>query len=74
MKPGNSENKMKDMEHRAEEFMSFTIEVCEEHLEYGRAPLTPPQKALAAAALGVRQSISTFLAVSKIPGKEGREE
>jgi len=63
----NSGNNMNRMEHRAEEFVSLAFEVCEERLSYGRAPLTAPQKALAAAAMGVQQSITTFLAVSKIP-------
>ena len=70
----NSGNNMKHMEHRAEEFVSLALEVCEERLAYGRAPLTAPQKALAAAAMGVQQSITTFLAVSKIPDETGSEE
>jgi hypothetical protein len=57
---------VKNMEHRAEEFVTLTFEMCEERLAFGRAPLTIPQKALAAAAMGVEQSIKTFLAVSKI--------
>jgi len=63
----NGGNDMKSMEHRAEEFVSLAFEVCEERLATRRAPLTAPQKALAAAAMGVKQSISTFLAVSRIP-------
>jgi len=64
----NGDSSLKAMEHRAEELMTLTIEVCEERLAFGKAQMNAPKKALAEAAMGVRQSIKTFLAVSKIPG------
>ena len=67
MKRDHDGNNMKDMEYHAKEFVSLTLEVCEERLALGRTSLTAPQKALAEAAIGVQQSIKTFLAVSKIP-------
>jgi len=74
MNQNNSGNKSENMEHRAEEFVTLTFEVCEERLAYGHTPLTAPQEALAAAAMGVQQSIKTFLAVSKIPDETTGEE
>jgi hypothetical protein len=65
---------MKGIEHRAEECVSLAFGVCEERLASGRTPLTAPQKALAAAAMGVQQSIKTFLAVSKIPDEASSGE
>ena len=74
MNQNNSGNSRKNMEEHAEEFVTLTFEVCEERLAYGHTPLTAPQEALAAAAMGVQQSIKTFLAVSKIPDETaGRE-
>jgi len=70
MNQNNSGNSRKNMEEHAEEFVTQTFEWCEERLAAGRTPLTAPQKALAAAAMGVQQSIKTFLAVSEIPEEE----
>ena len=55
-----------DVEHYAEELVTRTFKMCEKRLASARA-LTAPQKALSAAAMGVQQSVETFLAVSKIP-------
>jgi len=74
MKRDHDGYNMKDMEYHAKEFVSLTLEVCEERLAFGHTSLTAPQKALAEAAMGVQQSIKTFLAVSKIPDETGSEE
>jgi len=60
------------MENRAEELVALTFELCEERLASARVPLTPPQKALSAAAMTVQQSIETFLSVSQIPDQAAK--
>jgi hypothetical protein len=55
------------MEDKAEELVALTLEVCEKRLASARAPLTPPQVALSAAAMSVHHSVETFVAVSRIP-------
>lgn len=49
---------------KASEFVSLTFDVCEEHLARGPKAADSSQKALAAAALCVRASVTTFLAVT----------
>lgn len=61
------ENDVQAFEQKAREFVSLTLAVCEQELAPGSAAPTPPQTALAAAALSVRESVKTFLAVSAIP-------
>jgi cytochrome c oxidase subunit IV len=58
---------LKEMEGKAGELVALTMEVCERRLASARAPLTPPQIALSAAAMTVHHSVETFLAVTKIP-------
>lgn len=62
-------NDVQAFEEKAREFISLTFAVCEKELAMNTAQPTPPQKALAAAALSVRESVNTFLAVSNIPEK-----
>lgn len=65
---------LRNVEGKAEELVSLTLEVCEKRLAAARA-LSPEQTALSSAALSVRQSIKTFLAVTGIPGAiKGQEE
>ena len=58
---------MQAFEEKAREVVSLAFAVCEDELSTGKSAPTPPQKALAAAALSVRESVKTFLAVSAIP-------
>lgn len=60
-------NDLRIMEGKAEELVSLTLEVCEKRLATART-LSPEGVALSSAALSVRQSIKTFLAVTGIPG------
>jgi len=69
----NNENGTESVEHRAEELVSLTFEMCEKRLASARAPLTAPLKALSAAAMCVQQSVETFLHVSKIPDQPGQK-
>ena len=62
-------NDVQAFEEKAREFISLTIAVCEKELAATRAQPTPPQKALAAAALSVQESVKTFLAVNNISEK-----
>ncbi|GFH63347.1 MAG: hypothetical protein ZNDK_1118 [Candidatus Desulfovibrio kirbyi] len=54
-------------EEKAREFISLTLAICEQELSAVKTQPTPPQKALAAAALSVQESVKTFLAVTNIP-------
>ena len=55
------------VEGKAEELVSLTLEVCEKRLTDSRN-LSPEHVALSSAAMSVRQSVKTFLAVTGIPG------
>lgn len=57
----------KVVEEKAEELVSITFALCEQQFDQGPRVTTPPQKALAAAALSVQESVRTFLAVTNIP-------
>ena len=61
------EKPLAEIEGKAEELVSLTLEVCEKRLATART-LSPEGVALSSAALSVRQSIKTFLAVTGIPG------
>lgn len=52
---------------KAEELVSLALEVCEKRLSSSPV-LSPEQVALSSAAMTVRQSVKTFLAVTGIPG------
>ena len=57
---------------KADELVSLTLEVCEKRLTDSRN-LSPEHVALSSAAMSVRQSVKTFLAVTGIPGMAGSE-
>ena len=58
---------LRNVEGKAEELVSLTLEVCEKRLAAERA-LSPEDVALSSAVMSVRQSVKTFLAVTGIPG------
>lgn len=58
---------MEVFEEKAQELVSLTFALCEQQIAQGPKIAAPPQKALAAAALCVRESVQTFIAVSYIP-------
>ena len=58
---------LRKVEGKAEELVSLTREVCEKRLTDSRN-LSPEHVALSSAAMSVRQSVKTFLAVTGIPG------
>ena len=58
---------LRKVEEKAEELVSLTLEVCEKRLTDSRS-LSPEHVALSSAAMSVRQSVKTFLAVTGIPG------
>ena len=58
---------MQRVEGKAEELVTLALEVCEKRLSTSPA-LSPEQEALSSAAMTVRQSVKTFLAVTGIPG------
>jgi len=60
-------NELEAFEEKANELVSMTFALCEQRLTGGHVVISPPQKALAAAALSVQESVKTFLAVTNIP-------
>lgn len=59
-------------EEKAQELVSMTFALCEKQIAQGPKVAASPQRALAAAALCVQQSVKTFLEVTNIPkGREG---
>lgn len=54
-------------EEKAHELVSLTLALCEQRVAEDDNAKLPPQKALEAAALSVKASVNTFLAVSNIP-------
>ena len=54
-------------EEMAQELVSLSFAICEEELAVAKTPPSPPQKALAAAALSVKESVNTFLAITRVP-------
>lgn len=66
----NNQMAFEDFEAKAKEFISLTLNYCEEELGQIRVPYplpNPPKyQALPAAALSVQQSIKAFLAILQI--------
>lgn len=62
--------KMKTYEEKAKELVSLTINVCEERLTRPVEPTALQGDALASAAMGVRASVNTFIAVSRLSSAE----
>lgn len=63
----NTHEDLRKVEGKAEELVSLTLEVCEKRLT-DSCELSPEHVALSSAAMSVRQSVKTFLAVTSIPG------
>ncbi|MES9995775.1 hypothetical protein [Desulfovibrio aminophilus] len=61
-------------EEKANELVSMTFALCEKRLSKEPNAVSLPQKALAAAALSVQESVKTFLAVTNIPDDTGEQE
>lgn len=62
--------KMKAYEEKAKELVSLTINVCEERLTQPVEPTALQGDALASAAISVRESVNTFIAVSRLSAGE----
>ena len=62
--------KMKAYEEKAKELVSLTLNVCEERLTQPVEPTTLQGDALASAAMSVRESVNTFIAVSRLSVEE----
>ncbi len=62
--------KMKAYEEKAKELVSLTLNVCEERLTQPEEPTTLQGDALASAAMSVRESVNTFIAVSRLSVEE----
>jgi hypothetical protein len=63
------ENNLKEYEARAEELVSMTLGVCEQQI----AVRENQGEALSSAAMCVRDSVKTFLAVTRLPHAEKTE-
>lgn len=61
-------------EEKANELVSMTFALCEKRMAERQLMVSPPQKALAAAALSVQESVKTFLAVTNIPDETKNQE
>jgi len=67
MRQQNHKVELVAFEEKAQELVSMTFALCERRIaSVGKSSL-PPQEALAAAALSVKASVNTFLAVTNIP-------
>lgn len=62
--------KMKVYEEKANELVSLTLNVCEERLTQPVEPTAREGDALASAAMSVRASVNTFIAVSRLSAEE----
>lgn len=62
--------KMKVYEEKANELVSLTLNVCEERLTQPVEPTALEGDALASAAMSVRASVNTFIAVSRLSAEE----
>ena len=62
--------KMKAYEEKAKELVSLTLNVCEERLTQPVEPTTLQGDALASAAMSVRESANTLIAVSRLSVEE----
>lgn len=63
-------DKMKTYEEKAKELVSLTLNVCEEQLTQPVEPTALQGDALASAAISVRESVNTFIAVSRLSTEE----
>lgn len=61
---------IKDYEAKAEELVAMTLGVCERRLAEPEKTPPPHGEALASAAMCVRDSVKTFIAVSRISEEE----
>ena len=61
---------MKNYAEKAEELVALTLDVCEQKLAEPAKPTAMQGEALASAAMCVRDSVKTFLAVSRIAAEE----
>lgn len=57
---------MKTYEEKAKELVSLTLNVCEERLMQPVEPTALQGDALTSAAMSVRESVNTFIAVSRL--------
>ena len=62
--------KMKAYEEKAKELVSLTLNVCEERLTQPVEPTRLLGDGLASAAMSVRESVNTFIAVSRLSVEE----
>ena len=60
--PGSSD--VQKMKGKADELVSLALAVCDNRIMHGQDCLSPEQTALTTAALSMRQSIKTFMAVA----------
>ena len=62
--------KMKAYEEKAKELVSLTLNVCEERLLQPVEPTALQGDALTSAAMSVKESVNTFIAVSRLSAEE----
>lgn len=62
--------RIKEYEEKAKELVSLTLNVCEERLTQPVEPTALQGDALASAAMCVRESVNTFIAVSRLSAGE----
>lgn len=63
-------DKMKAYEEKAKELVSLTLNVCEERLLQPVEPTALQGDALTSAAMSVKESVNTFIAVSRLSAEE----
>lgn len=63
---GQRSDRLKTYEEKAKELVSLTLDVCEEQLTQPVEPTALQGDALASAAISVRESVNTFIAVSRL--------
>ena len=63
-------DKMKAYEEKAKELVSLTLNVCEERLLQPVEPTALQGDALTCAAMSVKESVNTFIAVSRLSAEE----
>jgi len=73
MKQHNTEE-LRKVEGKAEELVSLALEVCEKRMSFDNTDLSPESVALTSAAMSVRQSVKTFLAVTQLPGVDNGQK
>ena len=64
------ENSLEEYEARAEELVSMTLGVCEAQLIEPARPSALGDEALTHAAMGVCESVKTFIAVSRLTAEK----